>query len=213
MEIAKIFWSGRSQAVRLPKEFRFAADKVRVRRHGSAVILEPIASDWNWLDVIAGRSTTILPRPRAKSLPSNCGPISIAFSSNAVPARHQRRHRATRTIAIRALRSAPARTNPPTSASPQSSPTSSTSARSRAVRTQENVALLDELQFEVVEFDKEDARQAGEVRATLAALGTPIGPYDILIAGQAKSRDLILVSRNMSEFGRVPGLRVENWEI
>jgi antitoxin VapB len=55
MDTAKIFWSGRSQAVRLPKEYRFDADKVRVRRHGSAVILEPIASDWRWLDAIAVR--------------------------------------------------------------------------------------------------------------------------------------------------------------
>ncbi len=83
-------------------------------------------------------------------------------------------------------------------------------------RTEANVALIDELQFEVVEFDKEDARQAGEIRAALATLGTPIGtpigPYDVLIAGQAKSRDLILVSRNTNEFGRILGLRVENWE-
>ena len=43
METAKIFWSGRSQAVRLPKEFRFDTDEVRIRRHGSGVILEPIA--------------------------------------------------------------------------------------------------------------------------------------------------------------------------
>jgi antitoxin VapB len=55
MNIAKLFWTGRSQAVRLPKEFRFAGDKVRVRRRGSALILEPIASDWNWLDAIAGK--------------------------------------------------------------------------------------------------------------------------------------------------------------
>ena len=58
MDIAKIFWSGRSQAVRLPKEYRFptdTTDQVRIRRHGSAVILEPIASDWNWLDAIAGK--------------------------------------------------------------------------------------------------------------------------------------------------------------
>jgi tRNA(fMet)-specific endonuclease VapC len=79
-------------------------------------------------------------------------------------------------------------------------------------RAQENVALVDALQFEVVEFDKEDARQASEIRAALAAAGTPIGPYDILIAGQAKSRNLILVSRNINEFGRVDGLRVESWE-
>ena len=50
MEIAKVFWSGRSQAVRLPKSFRFTGEEVRIRRHGAAVILEPIATDWAWLD-------------------------------------------------------------------------------------------------------------------------------------------------------------------
>lgn len=54
METAKVFWSGRSQAVRLPKEFRFDADEVRIRRHGNAVILEPVAQGWAWLDDIVG---------------------------------------------------------------------------------------------------------------------------------------------------------------
>ena len=54
METAKIFWSGRSQAVRLPREFRFDVSEVRIRRHGNAVILEPIAEDWAWLDQITG---------------------------------------------------------------------------------------------------------------------------------------------------------------
>jgi antitoxin VapB len=54
MESAKIFWSGRSQAVRLPKDFRFEADEVRIRRHGNAVILEPIANDWVWLAKVTG---------------------------------------------------------------------------------------------------------------------------------------------------------------
>ena len=54
MEIAKIFWSGRSQAVRLPKDFRFDSDRVRIRRQGSAVILEPVPRDWDWLDKILG---------------------------------------------------------------------------------------------------------------------------------------------------------------
>jgi tRNA(fMet)-specific endonuclease VapC len=82
----------------------------------------------------------------------------------------------------------------------------------RSKRQEANVALIDQLQFEVVELDKEDARQSGEIRSHLAAQGTPIGPYDILIAGQAKSRDLILVTRNTKEFGRVPDLRIEDWE-
>ncbi|HWF96860.1 MAG TPA: type II toxin-antitoxin system VapB family antitoxin [Xanthobacteraceae bacterium] len=55
MERARIFWSGRSQAVRLPKDFRFPGEEVRIRRHGSAVILEPVAEDWAWLDSIVGK--------------------------------------------------------------------------------------------------------------------------------------------------------------
>ena len=54
MGTAKVFWSGRSQAVRLPKEFRFEQEEVRIRRHGQAVILEPIAADWRWLDALTG---------------------------------------------------------------------------------------------------------------------------------------------------------------
>jgi antitoxin VapB len=52
MKTAKIFWSGRSQAVRLPKSFRFEGEEVRIRRHGNAVILEPLADNWQWLDAI-----------------------------------------------------------------------------------------------------------------------------------------------------------------
>ncbi|MDP1730589.1 MAG: type II toxin-antitoxin system VapC family toxin [Devosia sp.] len=65
--------------------------------------------------------------------------------------------------------------------------------------------------FVFVEFELEDARTSGEIRAALAAKGTPIGPYDVLIAGQAKARDLILVTNNVGEFGRVEGLRIEDW--
>jgi antitoxin VapB len=54
MEKAKLFWSGRSQAVRLPKDFRFRGKEVRIRRRGSAVILEPMGDDWSWLDTIVG---------------------------------------------------------------------------------------------------------------------------------------------------------------
>lgn len=81
----------------------------------------------------------------------------------------------------------------------------------KSVRTARNIALVDALQFGIVEFDSQDARHAGEVRALLAARGTPIGPYDVLIAGQARARELILVTHNTSEFGRVPRLRVEDW--
>jgi len=82
----------------------------------------------------------------------------------------------------------------------------------KSQRTKHNVDLVDCLQFEVLEFDKEDSRFAGEIRAQLTKQGTPIGPYDVLIAGQARARDLILITNNMKEFKRVRGLLVENWQ-
>ena len=79
-------------------------------------------------------------------------------------------------------------------------------------RVVENLSRVDALRFNVLEFDRDDARWAGEVRATLASAGKPIGPHDVLIAGQALSRSLILVTRNTREFSRVDGLRIEDWE-
>lgn len=79
-------------------------------------------------------------------------------------------------------------------------------------RQKENLARFDAIAFPIVEFDREDARRSGEVRAALKRLGTPIGPYDILIAGQALARGLILLTRNIREFERVKGLKVENWQ-
>jgi tRNA(fMet)-specific endonuclease VapC len=82
----------------------------------------------------------------------------------------------------------------------------------KSQRVEQNVARVDALQFSVLEFDEEDARQAGQISAHLAAKGTPIGPYDVLIAGQARARELTLVTHNTSEFQRVPGLKVEDWK-
>jgi len=54
MDTAKVFWSGRSQAVRLPKEYRLDTDQVRIRRDGQRIVLEPIPKDWAWLDAVIG---------------------------------------------------------------------------------------------------------------------------------------------------------------
>ena len=51
----------------------------------------------------------------------------------------------------------------------------------------------------------------GQIRAELARAGTPIGPYDQMIAGHARAAGLVLVTNNVDEFKRVPGLRIENW--
>jgi tRNA(fMet)-specific endonuclease VapC len=81
----------------------------------------------------------------------------------------------------------------------------------KSKRVAKNLALIESLQFEVLDFEQKDAKHAGEVRAVLAARGTPIGPYDVLIAGQAKARNRVLVTNNTSEFSRVLGLRTQNW--
>jgi len=63
----------------------------------------------------------------------------------------------------------------------------------------------------VLEFGEEDARTAAEIRNSLERKGTPIGGYDLLIAGQALGRRLTLVTANAKEFTRVKGLLWEDW--
>lgn len=60
-------------------------------------------------------------------------------------------------------------------------------------------------------FDSEDGLVAGKVRQELASKGTPIGPYDVLIAGQALRHGATLVTANSKEFKRVKGLKCEDW--
>jgi tRNA(fMet)-specific endonuclease VapC len=82
----------------------------------------------------------------------------------------------------------------------------------KSTQIEANLSRIERLRLAIVEFDREDAREAGAIRASLSRPGTPIGPYDALIAGQAKARGLTLVTRNTREFARVDGLKVENWE-
>lgn len=65
--------------------------------------------------------------------------------------------------------------------------------------------------LEVLKYDQDAAAHTGQLRAELAKAGMPIGPYDHMIAGHARSQGLILVTNNLREFDRVPGLRVEDW--
>ena len=65
--------------------------------------------------------------------------------------------------------------------------------------------------IQLLNFDVEDAREAGEIRAALERLGTPIGAYDVLIAAQARRRAATLVTANAREFAQVPGLQTEDW--
>lgn len=65
--------------------------------------------------------------------------------------------------------------------------------------------------LDVLDFDSHAAAHAGQIRAELASVGTPIGPDDQMIAGHARSRGLVVVTNKRREFERVPGLRVEDW--
>lgn len=65
--------------------------------------------------------------------------------------------------------------------------------------------------LDVLDFDSKAAQHTGQIRAELARQGTPIGPYDQMIAGHARSQGLIVVTNNAREFDRVSGLRTENW--
>ena len=65
--------------------------------------------------------------------------------------------------------------------------------------------------IEVLPFEPADADEAGDIRAALERAGTPIGPYDVLVAAQARQRDALLVTANTSEFARVPRLKLEDW--
>lgn len=64
----------------------------------------------------------------------------------------------------------------------------------------------------VLPFTRSSAKRSAEVRESLASKGTPIGPLDTLIAGHALEHELTLVSGNISEFSRVEGLPLENWD-
>jgi tRNA(fMet)-specific endonuclease VapC len=64
---------------------------------------------------------------------------------------------------------------------------------------------------QVLDFQEIDAEEAGDIRAVLERAGTPLGPYDVLIAAQARRRGAMLVTANRREFARVPRLKTEDW--
>lgn len=83
----------------------------------------------------------------------------------------------------------------------------------RSSQPERNLADVEGLaaRLTVLAFDEQAAAHFGQVRAELYRAGKPIGPYDMMIAGHARAQGLILVTNNIREFERVPGLRVENW--
>ena len=83
----------------------------------------------------------------------------------------------------------------------------------KSSRPEENLADIESManRLEIAVFDTSAAAHSGQIRAELDRVGKPIGPYDTMIAGHARSLGLVLVTNNVKEFRRVSGLRVENW--
>jgi tRNA(fMet)-specific endonuclease VapC len=84
----------------------------------------------------------------------------------------------------------------------------------KSTNTEKNRIALTEFlaPFEILKFDDNDAEVFGRIRADLKKKGTIIGPYDLLIAAQAISKGLILVTNNIDEFKRVEELAIEDWK-
>ena len=82
----------------------------------------------------------------------------------------------------------------------------STSPKKRTKQLEELCALI-----EVLAFGNEEARTSATLRAALEKKGTPIGPYDVMIAGTVLSKQGILVTNNTKEFRRVPKLKIIDW--
>ncbi|MDP1717301.1 MAG: tRNA(fMet)-specific endonuclease VapC [Burkholderiales bacterium] len=78
---------------------------------------------------------------------------------------------------------------------------------------EQNLADIESMisRLDVKLFDSQAAIHFGQIRAVLARIGKPIGPYDAMIAGHARALGLVLVTNNENEFQRVPGLMRENW--
>ncbi len=83
----------------------------------------------------------------------------------------------------------------------------------KSSQPERNLADIEGLiaRLEVLPFEEQASTHFGQLRAELYRIGQPIGPYDMMIAGHARAKGLILVTNNVKEFERVPGLRLENW--
>ena len=83
----------------------------------------------------------------------------------------------------------------------------------KSTSPQKRIAQLAYLKNQVhwLDFDEKSAEATAQVRVDLESIGKPIGSHDVQIAGMAVANDLILITHNTGEFGRVSGLKLEDW--
>lgn len=83
----------------------------------------------------------------------------------------------------------------------------------KSARRAENLAAIEHFvaRLDILPFGRKAAAHYGQIRAELERAGTPCGPHDMQIGAHARSEGLVVVTNNMREFARMPGVRVENW--
>jgi tRNA(fMet)-specific endonuclease VapC len=83
----------------------------------------------------------------------------------------------------------------------------------KSARRVENLTAIERFvtRLEVLPFGDKAAAHYGQLRAELERAGTPCGPHDLQIGGHARSEGLVVVTNNLREFARMPGVRTENW--
>lgn len=210
--IAKLFKNGRSQAVRLPRQFRFEGDRVQVRRAGRGVLVEPISpiprpglrrsTVWRRnpscpMDVNNHR------RRRERSLMTTYlldTNVCIGLINGRDAGIRRRFQRAAKRNGIMLLSSI-------VSFELWYGVAKSERKENDAAR----LAMFLAGPLEWTPLDDEDAKAAGAVRAELEAAGQPIGAYDVLLAGQARRHRATPVTANTREFARVSGLKWVDW--
>ena len=210
---AKIFMHGRSQAVRLPKSFASRARKCACVASGAPCCW----SRWNSMSLPGARrsrntNTPFLPEGREQPPmppPRKFFRRMICLDTNAViPGSTTRRPASGRGCARHLKVSVRWRY-------PRSFCSSCGMAQSRAEghsATQTRIEQFLTAPIQVRSLRRRRRwREAGEIRAALARIGKPIGPYDLFIAAQARRRGATLITANEREFARVPGLTTADW--
>ncbi len=200
-----LFLTNRSQAVRLPKEVAFppGVREVRILRDGARRIVVPVDAVWDDFFDSPGIDLPGRDQPEAQRREFILM-LRYMLDTN---------------LCIRVLRDRPAglrvRFNRDADALCISTIvlTELLHGAEKSNRPVENRREVDRMagRLEVLPFDEAAAAHAAEIRAELERRGQSIGGYDVLIAGHARSRGLVVVTGNLREFNRVAGLRAEDW--
>ncbi len=208
MKTAKVFKSGNSQAVRIPKELHIDDEEVEIRRKGRAIVLEPRKRSWTSLFESLGKFTDDFMaegrnQPRSRSARRSVMKMMLdtnicvdIIRQRPQPVLERFKTYDVGDIGISMVTLAELEY-----------------AVSASRRPAKNREALDQFVWplEIVAFDR-PATAAGRLRATLEKKGQMIGSMDLLIAAHAVSLDVRLVTHKAREFPRVPGLKIEDWQ-